>query len=369
MNQKRIALLCTAITASMVIVLALLDAAGAALAALAITMLGVLSWLVLWARAINRVLARIDRRAEEAREHAVAVAVKQEQASQRLARIHRELESVRTGALKEYGEHLHQVQRSLARHGKVLTQSQHRLKRHGELLSQAQRRHPEIMERLRVLRVALERNPGLTVDLARAYDRLVDHHHRMPELGGWALTPSTLLWILDHLESTSPETVLECGSGSSTIWIATALRRLRNDGHVIALESSEEYASLTRDLLNHLDLTAFATVLHAPLVETPLPGRDAQPWFDLSQLVLHGPVDLLFVDGPVGATAPEARYPAFPLLAKYLAADATVVLDDTTRQDEARIADLWCQEIHHGRRLREVRTIDRSTVFAVTDNG
>jgi len=215
--------------------------------------------------------------------------------------------------------------------------------------------------------VWVQRTPSVTHELGRVYDRLVDHDRPMPELGDWAMSASTLVWILDRISGSSVRTILECGSGSSTIWFATALAHRGGEGKVIALETSAEYAETTRaDLARH-GLQDRAEVLHAPLVDTAIPERANQPWFDLSVLPDLPPIDLLFVDGPVGGIARQARYPAYPLLAERLAPGAAVVLDDTGRRDEAAIVKLWNKESFHGRRLRQLRRLDRATAFVTED--
>jgi predicted O-methyltransferase YrrM len=215
--------------------------------------------------------------------------------------------------------------------------------------------------------VWVQRTPSVTHELGRLYDRLVDHDRTMPELGDWAISPSTLVWMLDRLSDSSVRTILELGSGSSTIWFATALAKRGGEGRVVALESSADYADSTRTELAKHGLQDRAQVLHAPLVDTAVPGRENQPWFDISVLPDLPPVDVLFVDGPVGATAREARYPAYPLLADRLALGATVFLADTGRPAEAAIAKAWKQESFGGRRLREVRRLDRATAFVIED--
>ena len=215
--------------------------------------------------------------------------------------------------------------------------------------------------------VWVQRTPSVTQELRRAYDRLVDHDRPMPELGDWAMSASTLIWMLDRLQNPSVRTILECGSGSSTIWFATALAARGGEGRVVALETSAAYAESTRAELARHGLEDRAEVLHAPLVDTAVPGRDNQPWFDISVLPDLPPVDLLFVDGPVGGVARQVRYPAFPLLADRLAPGATVVLDDTGRPAEAAIVQTWKKEVHSGRRLRQVRRLDRATAFVSED--
>ena len=68
------------------------------------------------------------------------------------------------------------------------------------------------------------------------------------------------------------------------------------------------------------------------------------PWYDTSRLP-DGPIDLLFVDGPPGETRKLARYPAAILLQDRLASNATVILDDTAREDEAEVLKRWRDQL------------------------
>jgi predicted O-methyltransferase YrrM len=248
-----------------------------------------------------------------------------------------------------------------------LRQMQTRLSEQSKLERQTARQLSGVRKDLFRVLVGVQRTPSVTQELRRVYDRLVDHDRTMPELGAWAISPSTLIWVLDRLSDSSVRTILELGSGSSTIWFATALAKRGGEGQIVALESSADYAARTRaDLAKHR-LQDRAQVLHAPLVDTAVPGRENQPWYDISVLPDLPPVDLLFVDGPVGSIAHQVRYPAYPLLADRLAPGATVVLDDTGRPAEAAIAKAWKQETFGGRRLREVRRLDRATAFVSED--
>jgi len=47
----------------------------------------------------------------------------------------------------------------------------------------------------------------------------------LPLVAGWAVDPTALFWLVDHVDRARPELVVECGSGTSTLWIALALRR------------------------------------------------------------------------------------------------------------------------------------------------
>ena len=109
--------------------------------------------------------------------------------------------------------------------------------------------------------------------------------------------------MLDRLSDSSVRTVLGLGSGSSAIWFATTLAKRGGEGPSRGVGVQCRVRRGTRTELTKQGLQDRAQVLHAPLVGTAVPGRENQPWFDISVLPDLPPVDLLFVDGPVGATA------------------------------------------------------------------
>src|SRR5690606_2577907 len=135
-----------------------------------------------------------------------------------------------------------------------------------------------------------------------------------------------------------PARVVECGSGTSTVWLGHAVRR-NGHGCVVALEHDADYAERTRRLLDDHQLRDRTSVVHAPLtpVETP---RGPMPWYsvDLESL---GMIDLLVVDGPPEATGELARYPALPVLHAHLAPGARILLDDANRPAESAAVHAW----------------------------
>ncbi|MFF2451515.1 class I SAM-dependent methyltransferase [Isoptericola sp. NPDC058082] len=169
----------------------------------------------------------------------------------------------------------------------------------------------------------------------------------LPDVGGWALDPTALLWLVDEIERRRPEHVVECGSGTSTFWIAMALRQ-NGRGRVTALDHLDEFAGRTRSTLERHGLSEVAEVRHTPLVTTPTP-RGEFPWYDVEPATL-GPIDLLVVDGPPEATGPLARYPALPVLHGALLPDSHVLVDDVHREDERQAIEHWLDELPRLRR-------------------
>lgn len=164
----------------------------------------------------------------------------------------------------------------------------------------------------------------------------------LPLMSGWALGPAGLVYVLDLIERQNMEVVVECGSGTSTLWMALAMRS-KGSGKVFAVEHSAEYAEKTRSVIESHGLTDWAEVVLSPLVSTPTPRGDFD-WYDIEDSALPAEFDLLLVDGPPGATGPHARYPAGPILFPRVKAGGKIVLDDADRPDERETMEFWMGE-------------------------
>jgi predicted O-methyltransferase YrrM len=190
---------------------------------------------------------------------------------------------------------------------------------------------------------------GVAVDLLLTYRQLealqniyalagVDRP--MPQTRGWASSPDLLLLLADLVERERPSLIVECGSGTSTLWFAMVLRRFEISGRVIALEHQREFADNLRDRLNRQDLGELVDVRYAPL-EPVRVGEEEFQWYARDGWKDLKDVDLLFVDGPPGILGEHARFPALPLLADHLHPDGVVVLDDMIRTDEQEVLAEW----------------------------
>ncbi|SDT37333.1 Methyltransferase domain-containing protein [Friedmanniella luteola] len=170
--------------------------------------------------------------------------------------------------------------------------------------------------------------------------RLVEVHHELPPAGGFAASPRTLLRLFSAAsEVPADRLVVECGSGTSTVWLAEA-RRQAGGGHVVALEHDEGYAERTREAVRRSGLSAWVDVRWAPLEPVEIDGSSYR-WYARSTWEDLAGIGLLFVDGPPGSVGPRSRHPAFPLLAARLADGATVALDDVQRPAERAIGQSW----------------------------
>jgi predicted O-methyltransferase YrrM len=178
----------------------------------------------------------------------------------------------------------------------------------------------------------------------QAYDglmRLLQLRAPLPPLRGWAASPDFLLIIAQHVVKNKPKVIVECSSGSSTLVLARCCE-LNGSGHVYSLEHDPHYGNITRERLAEQGLSAWATVIDAPLI---MQEKVNQPWYDLAGLPADiGPIDMLVVDGPPLESADQARYPALPLLADRFTTGSAAFLDDANRAEEKKIVARWVLE-------------------------
>ncbi|TDD73005.1 class I SAM-dependent methyltransferase [Jiangella aurantiaca] len=230
--------------------------------------------------------------------------------------------------------------------------------RHDELIA----RHDEL--RADVHATLTEQQLAELSALANLY-AMLGADDEVPAFGGYAASPRTVLRLASLVRRLpSDALIVECGSGSSTVWLALACRRA-GKGRVVALEHLELYARRTREALARHGLGDVAEVRLAPL-EPVTVGGEKHDWYAAPQWTDLRGIDLLFVDGPPGAVGPRSRYPAFPLLAAALDDGAIVALDDAQRQDEADIAADWLAESVDGVRLADDEVVGRTRFFTAT---
>ena len=194
--------------------------------------------------------------------------------------------------------------------------------------------------------IALQlRRLELEVEQLRALVNVRPLTATMPiRFGKWSVDPIFAEAIVHTLMESRPRLVVECGSGWSTVLIATCLRHLGN-GRLVTLEHDERFARQTRDLLQRFGVADLVHVVTAPLGPWTVNGSAVTWYRGFSANDLVGGIDVLLVDGPPKDTSLRARYPAIPLLQRHLAADCVILLDDGDRPDERWTAHQWSREI------------------------
>ena len=198
------------------------------------------------------------------------------------------------------------------------------------------------LDKLAVEMKALERSGEVGFKQLEAYvdlRGLIQPRAPMPALRGWAASPDVMRLLAETLWLEHPKLIVECGSGSSSVWLGYFAQH-NGSARVVALEHDERYLEISRDLVRAHGLADVVEIRHAPLI--PWEGEGATYlWYDTEAIEDLTDTGLLFVDGPPRQAGPHARFPAMPLLLPRCAHDVVIVLDDSLRDEESAISDQW----------------------------
>lgn len=149
----------------------------------------------------------------------------------------------------------------------------------------------------------------------------------------WSALPEYLDAIAAAASATSGP-VLECGSGLSTLVLATIRA---GSGRVCALEEDAEWAARVESALARHGLTADVQYARVRRYEH-------FDWYSVDPFALPV-VSLVVCDGPRGSTR-GGRYGLLPVVGARLAPGCRILLDDTARDEERHVLDRWATEYH-----------------------
>jgi predicted O-methyltransferase YrrM len=167
-------------------------------------------------------------------------------------------------------------------------------------------------------------------------DRLGLPHDALPNLGSWKADTGLLTLVADHILSGKPQTVVEFGTGASTLIVAQALK-LAGGGEFISFEQHPEFVQATREWLavHGLEADLRAVPLH------PSPGGRPGLWYDHGALPER--IDFMLIDGPPWTIHPFTRAAAGSVFGR-IAPGGVVMLDDAARPGERVVARRWRKE-------------------------
>ena len=174
-----------------------------------------------------------------------------------------------------------------------------------------------------------------------------------------SLRPGAVRAILNEVIVNRRTTVLECGSGISSLYVARELMKV--GGKLVSIENDDEWITIVRELSLREGISEDALeFIHAPLEELTLEGVTSR-WYDrriVENRLLGGMFDVLVVDGPLagGSAGRNSRLPALQFLAPHMRDDACIFIDDIHRRAERRLAQRWSRDYHMHLSLRPIES-------------
>jgi predicted O-methyltransferase YrrM len=174
-------------------------------------------------------------------------------------------------------------------------------------------------------------------------------------LRGWALSPDAMIYVLIELELRPNPTIVEFGSGESTLVIASALGR-KNAGRLLTVEQDERFISGLRKRVAAAGLERWVEFHHAPRSSHHAAIHPGDYEINLSALPKVR-IDVGLIDGPSGVKDEGALARRIPLewSLKNLMPDGAIFLDDARRPAEQAIIARVMEE-HPGLQMEMLYT-------------
>ena len=240
------------------------------------------------------------------------------------------------GVLSVLSRRIGRLERKLAAQQQVTSQRQKSQRQKPQPVTV---RLPKGVATVAHLRKERDHHAKRTQDIVNLFS-MVPIRSGIPPLGRWTASADLLVELVDRLVQERPAVAVEGGSGVSTVVMALAVREHGLPTRVVALEHQPDWAERTRRLLDRHGVAEYAEVRVAPLGPTSIADHST-PWYDETAVADLRDIGLLLVDGPPGVTGPRARFPMIPLLRDRLAARCTILVDDTAREGDADVVELW----------------------------
>ncbi|MDP6936790.1 MAG: class I SAM-dependent methyltransferase [Candidatus Marinimicrobia bacterium] len=166
----------------------------------------------------------------------------------------------------------------------------------------------------------------------------------LPSMRGMSASPDFLKLIIEKIIDAKPKTIVELGSGTSTLIAAKTLEKY-SCGRIYSVENDARFCEQSRSVISEESLSNIATVLHAELKSNTINGVNYL-WYNPEFITeIEEKIDLLIVDGPPRILNKNARYPALPCLRSRFTHETIIIMDDANRKDDAYTADLWIKEL------------------------
>lgn len=146
-------------------------------------------------------------------------------------------------------------------------------------------------------------------------------------------------------------TILEFGSGLSTILIARLIKKNNIPCTIYTIEHDKTWFDLLNTILTKENTIENVISIHAPLNSSKKSKNDLK-WYNEDSLLNGLPENILFdlviIDGPPAHEKSKtlSRYPAIPFVSNKLNKSFSVYVDDASRNGEREIINYWKNELN-----------------------
>lgn len=164
----------------------------------------------------------------------------------------------------------------------------------------------------------------------------------------WSLPPRELLHICNDIVLKNRRSIIEFGSGYSTIFICKLIELNNLDCQFASIDSNKDWLKKIEEKLISLNLLKYVKLVHSPITilqDQNILFSEQDKWYDTNvlknSLDNFKEFDLIIVDGPYGGTSNFARFSAAPFLRSKIKENFGVFLDNSDRAQENVIIKEW----------------------------
>lgn len=164
-----------------------------------------------------------------------------------------------------------------------------------------------------------------------------------------AMSFESILTICNDIVLNDRRSVIEFGSGLSTLVIASLVHREGRSRRFVSVEGNAAWHGIIARFLREAGTADAVELIHAPVVPHRL-AVAGNTWYDLEaagDTIRSSTFDAVIVDGPEAHAAGTelSRYPALPFLREHLHRERCfVLLDDAQRAGEKEVCRRWKAE-------------------------
>lgn len=164
-----------------------------------------------------------------------------------------------------------------------------------------------------------------------------------------ALSHRGIAIILNDIIFNQRTTIVELGSGISTVYISKLLQQIGR-GHLYSIEQDTSWVDTIAKIVQNEKMGEYVTFIHAPVSKYSETLTIDGQWYNENLIIqnISSSIDTLIVDGPADdpqTPDPLIRYPALPAFVKLLSLRCSVFIDDATRKGEQEVIGHWEREL------------------------
>jgi predicted O-methyltransferase YrrM len=158
------------------------------------------------------------------------------------------------------------------------------------------------------------------------------------KITSWSVEETLIDFLISLIEKFNIRRILEFGPGLSTEVFQECLKEKGDPRILVSVEHDLKFFQKLKKEFTE----TWIKVIHAPLKPLLL-NNHRYIWYNFEPRSLNIFFDLVLIDGPPSVQL-LTRYPALPIIDKYLKPGGHVLLDDLKRKSEKAVVQKWKAE-------------------------